>query len=376
MLPRGNVSLPALFVLPCSSYILSIFRGLHVNLLSTFFTYIFGLKLTLRLPRRNVLSWSNFIIRQELCVFDTANGADKLIFSYKKTKPEMLHESPPIFHPSEPMVAWPVGYESLLLANFSEGMKRVHSHRATSRKGKANHLFTIVQLQIIDSDLRTARQLSMNLHFSECGQYLHVGTVEAVRMLDKKKRTIQAPKVYGLTVVIQTLRISTSKSSINRPVTIAKKIHNLGIWKKIYFPTIPYTWTWTKSAAYFCINGLTLRVYKIPLAVPGAQFPDNEPITTPLETVFLPHSAQERSVQFFPPSLTAGLSTVIIGPQYGSEPSAAIGVYLKENDLGPWVDVKEKEDANSLRGLKRRATGKFEEFDTDDDCDIIPYDAI
>ena len=327
-------------------------------------------------PSRDVISWSNFVIRQELCVFNTADGAEKLIFSYKKTKPEMLHESPPIFHPSKPIVAWPVGYESLLLANFSEGMKYIHSHRPTSRKGRTNQLFSTMKLQIPDSDLWTARQLSMNLHFSECGQYLHVGTVEAVRMLDKKKRMIQAPKVYGLTVVLQTLQISTSKSSINRPVTIAKRIHNLGIWKKLYFPTLPYTWTWTKSTAYFCINGLTLRVYKIPLAVPGAQIPDNEPITTPLETIFLPHSAQERSVQFFPPSSTAGQSTVIIGPQYGSEPSAAIGVFLNEKDLGPWVDVKEKEDANCLRGLKRRQTGKFEEFDTDDDCDIIPYDAI
>lgn len=215
----------------------------------------------------------------------------------------------------------------------------------------------------------------MNLQFSACGQYLYVGTVEAVRMIEKKKRDIRAQKVYGLTVVITTLRISSSKSSINRPVTIAKKIHNLGIWKKPYFPTIPYTWTWTKSSAYFCINGLTLRVYKIPLATPGVAIPENEPITTPSETIFLPYSAQERSVQFFPASLTAGVSTVIIGPQYGPEPSAATGLYLSEKDLGPWVDVKEKEDANSLKGLKRRATGKFEEFDTDDDCDIIPYDA-
>jgi len=225
------------------------------------------------------------------------------------------------------------------------------------------------------TNLGTARQLSISLQFSKCGEYLHVGTVEAVRLLDKKKREIRGSKVYGLTVVATTLRISSSKSSINRPVTIAKKIHNLGVWKTLYFPTIPYTWTWTKSAAYFCINGLTLRVYKIPLAVPGIPIREDDPVTTPSQTIFLPHSAQERAVQFFPPSPRATHSTVTIGPQYGPESSPAIGVYLRDKDLGPWVDVKEKEDANSLKGLKRRATGKFEEFDTDDDCDIIPYDA-
>lgn len=225
-----------------------------------------------------------------------------------------------------------------------------------------------------ESDRQIARQLSMNLRFSECGQYLHVGSVEGVRMLEKKRNLAGAPKVYALSIVVHTLRISSQEPHTHRPTLVTKQVHNLGIWKKLFFPTIPYTWTWTQANVYFSINGLTLRVYKIALPVPGLKVWEDVPITTPSETVFLPHSAQERSVQYFPPRRPGNPSTVIIGPCYGAEPAPAIGVYLQDQDLGKWMDAKEKDDLNSLRGLKRRATGKFEDFDTDDDCDIIPYD--
>ena len=219
----------------------------------------------------------------------------------------------------------------------------------------------------------------MSLFFSNCGSYLHIGTVEAVRMIDKKQASlVRAAKVYALSFVVTTLQLSTRKPCTERPLLVHRQVHNLGIWKKTYFPTLPYSWTWTKAHAYFCINGLTLRVYKITLPVPGCSSRvtmKDEKILTPSETVFLPYSAQDRTIQFFPPRQPGAASTVIIGPQYGTDPSPAIAVYLQSHDLGTWVDAKEKDDLLKSHGLRRRATGKFEEFDTDDDCDIIPYDA-
>lgn len=67
-------------------------------------------------------------------------------------------------------------------------------------------------------------------------------------------------------------------------------------------------------------------------------------------------------------------STLIIGPRYGPKASPPIGVYLSERDLGPWINVHDKEGEERMRPPKRRFTGAFEEFDEDDDCDIIPFD--
>lgn len=66
-------------------------------------------------------------------------------------------------------------------------------------------------------------------------------------------------------------------------------------------------------------------------------------------------------------------STLIIGPRYGPKASPPIGVYLSERDLGPWINVHDKEGEERMRPPKRRFTGAFEEFD-EDDCDIIPFD--
>lgn len=220
-----------------------------------------------------------------------------------------------------------------------------------------------------------ATQLSMNLHFSENGELLYVATVEAVRLLDKKKSSpASAPKVYELTFVLTTLQISSENPVDERPTVLSQQLHSIGPWKKPYSSVIPYCWTWTKTEAYFSINGLTLQLYKISLAMPENVTANRGPITTPSETVFLPHSAQNRSVQYFPPRKPGAASTVIIGPHYGSEQSPPIGIYLQESDLGEWIDVQEKTDVSVLQRLKRRMTGKFEEFDTDDDCDIIPWE--
>lgn len=200
------------------------------------------------------------------------------------------------------------------------------------------------------------------------------------------------------------MRLSPNDPVRRRPTIISRQCHALGIWTKPFVSILPYSWTWTPAATYFTMTGSKLRVYRIPLPSPhgnstekqakskSAQPFDCTPalITTPSETIFLPRSARERSVHFFPPrepsakeepdSETPGSgssgrnSTLIIGPRYGPKPSPPIGVYLSETDLGPWIDIRDKEGEERMRPPKRRFTGAFEEFDEDDDCDIIPFD--
>ena len=249
-----------------------------------------------------------------------------------------------------------------------------------------------------------ARQISIDLYFSPCGTFLHVGSVEAI--LHKWKGVPSIPsglreKHYSLTFHVTAMRLSPTDPAKRRPTIISRQCHALGIWTKPYVSTLPYSWTWTPTATYFTMTGPKLRVYRIPLTSPQGALAEKQAaakpkkpscctpalITTPSETIFLPRSARERSVHFFPPressadkesqSTTPGNgrnSTLIIGPRYGSKPSPPIGVYLSETDLGPWINIYDKEGEERMRPPKRRFTGAFEEFDEDDDCDLIPFD--
>jgi len=67
-------------------------------------------------------------------------------------------------------------------------------------------------------------------------------------------------------------------------------------------------------------------------------------------------------------------SILLIGPRYGAKPSPPISVYLSKKDLGKWVNVHDKEGEERMKPPRRRWTGAFEQFDEDDDCDIIPFD--
>lgn len=66
-------------------------------------------------------------------------------------------------------------------------------------------------------------------------------------------------------------------------------------------------------------------------------------ITVPKETIFLPPSARNRSVQFFPALEANGDSKVIIGPSYGQNSEPPIGALLQDKDLGGWVLPEEKD---------------------------------
>lgn len=133
------------------------------------------------------------------------------------------------------------------------------------------------------------------------------------------------------------------------------------------------------------------------------------PVFTPMETIFFPRSAQNRSVHFIPPpdiaptataaaspscrlsasesnylrnksketeSDTKGrgkkISRVIIGPKYGATPCPGIRVDLTDQDLGGWIDIKDMaEEELKLLQPQQRLEGPFEHFDVDRDCILV-----
>lgn len=363
----------------------------------------------------SVISWSHFILGQELLVFDTTSTMDKPIFTHSLSESAALHQSAPKVHPQLPLVVWPICAEKLLFVDTSKrnASKRalfsLQSFKATSSKGT---LFLLASRQLDCSPIimiYVARQISIELYFSPCGTLLHLGSVEGIQrklQRDPRIRSSRREKHYDLAFHVTTMRLSPTDPAKRRPTIISRQCHALGVWTKPFVSILPYSWTWTPTATYFTMTGSKLRVYRVPLSSPhagsaeqrttarSAQPSHGTPalITTPSETVFLPRSAQERTVQFFPPrepsandeqpdSETPGsssssrtrASTLIIGPRYGRNPSPPIGVYLTATDLGPWISIHDKEGEERMRAPRRRFTGAFEEFD-EDDCDLIPFD--
>ena len=360
----------------------------------------------------SVISWSGFVPGQEILIFDTTTTMEMPIFTRAVSESTTLHRSAPAIHPLLPLVVWPVCAEKLLFVDTdiaSTSKKRSFSEQSfktTSKKGKISALGTINQIQRFIDNITLAQQISIDIYFSPRGDYLHVGSVEAQRRKPKTGSHITSSlreKHYDLTFHITTMRLSTTNPAKDRPTIVSRQCHALGPWTNPIVSILPYSWTWTPTAAYFTMTGFKLRVYRIPLPSPKDTSAERKTttegsrcspalITTPRETIFLPRSARERSVHFFPsPELSSGSqcgtptgpdtgvgnksnSTLIIGPRSGPKASPPIGVYLNERDLGPWINVYEKEGEERMRPPKRRFTGAFEDFDEDDDCDIIPFD--
>ena len=94
----------------------------------------------------SVISWSRFVLGQELLIFDTTSTMEKPIFTHSLSESAALHQSAPIIHPLMPLVVWPICAGKLLFADTSRkgsSKKRsfsLQSFKATSSKGTLFHM--------------------------------------------------------------------------------------------------------------------------------------------------------------------------------------------------------------------------------------------
>ena len=90
----------------------------------------------------SVISWSQFVLGQELLLFDTTSTMDKPIFTYSLSESAALHQSPPSIHNKLSLVVWPICAEKLLFVDTSKrnaSKKALYSlqpFKATSSKGR------------------------------------------------------------------------------------------------------------------------------------------------------------------------------------------------------------------------------------------------
>ena len=82
------------------------------------------------------VSCSDLALVQELTVFDTHVAEARLLYRFSRKSEVLMFDSPPIFHPTAPLVVWLMSRDQLLFGNFeaqSECIHRIPSPRYKSK---------------------------------------------------------------------------------------------------------------------------------------------------------------------------------------------------------------------------------------------------
>lgn len=297
-------------------------------------------------------------------IYDTMNKLQKPIFHYSQYVGRNLFSSPPVFHPSKPLLVWPLGAGEVLFANYM-----------------GNTYFT----RLLCSSGFGSCQVFVKPHFSSNGDFLHFAALEAQNAEKSEDSDGKSPAHVLLTLQVSTHRLSTRKTVSSPPHLIFRTTVFLGKTATVSVSALPYTLTWTDQILYFVKRDTKLNVTRIPLFRPS-KTGDQTVVCYPCDDIHLPRTATMRDVHYHPPREGAknnmeGLGTIIIG-SYSSRPaqwmlvprhavSPPICVYVSEQrDLGGWIrkaDVADTEQKHKATG--GRLQGKFEHFDRQEDCD-------
>jgi hypothetical protein len=198
--------------------------------------------------------------------------------------------------------------------------------------------------------------------------------MEATSLINTKRPSQSSDsKACSLTLVTTTLRVSQADIAAQQPQKIAQTSYSFRFLFRPFTSVLPYTYTWTDTAVFVSLSDSILRLYKIPLTTTLPHGPEESLITSPRNIIFLPRSAHNRTVQFFPPRRPGYDSKIIIGPRYGSAHTPPIAMYLNDEDLGSWEDSQLNDDRTGLKDIRSHDIDDVEQWDPDD-CDIEHLD--
>ncbi|KAJ2913048.1 hypothetical protein MD484_g7364, partial [Candolleomyces efflorescens] len=349
--------------------------------------------------------------RATIAVFDTTSGSSICVFRKQIPLRCKLYASPPAFHPSKPLVVWPLGDGDILFIDYEKST-------SFTRRLRPSTPFT--------------RQISIQCAFSSCGQYMHIAALEGRRPDPKtavkaEKHKVALPPIH-LALLASTYRLSSKKTARSPPYLIHRIRIDLRPVKSINTRQLPFNLTWTKDYLYIAASWKLLQVWRVPLfsdVEPSdlnkgdkteAKCDDSQPVMAPEKTLFMPKTCTHRSVRFFPAiegdapisaRIVVGHEVSVVddqpkGPQslvplFGThpapeidtqkpekEPSAAPSLFFEfpvvcyldeEKNLGEWVDSMSRTKITENLGigaLDIRMEG-MEKFNPDDDCELEPY---
>ncbi|KAL3253299.1 hypothetical protein ABHI18_009601 [Aspergillus niger] len=304
--------------------------------------------------------------RTSIRVYDATRKERIPVFHFTCFIKDRLFDSPPVFHPFKPLIVWPLGDGEILFANYE---RNTYFTRGLCRSGYGScHIF-------------------IKAHFSGDGQHLHLAALEAreAAKSDKEEASIL------LSLQVSTHRLSEHKTANSPPRMIFRTTVELGSTPRLSVSSLPHFLTWSDTHLFFTSRNAKLDVLRIPLFRPAGDKVDLN-ICSLQEPIFLPRSIEARNMYFFPSQGTTKKiprkketksATLILGAQT-CLPSQGIlvprhmcyppiAVFLREDKDLIWACKSSNEEARKINNACGRLRGKFESFDHNEDCDIIPY---
>ncbi|PYH94744.1 hypothetical protein BO71DRAFT_224781 [Aspergillus ellipticus CBS 707.79] len=308
--------------------------------------------------------------RTSIRVYDATRKEQIPIFHFTCFIKGGLFDSPPVFHPSKPLLVWPLGGGEILFADYEK-----------------NSYFT---RELCRSRYRSCH-VFIKAYFSRDGQHLHFAALEAH---EAGKKDGDEPQYVILGLQVSTHRLSARKTASSPPRLLFRTTVNLGSTSRLPVSNLPFFTTWTDTHLFFTNRHSKLDVIRIPLF----RLPANTPNLSELnvcylkDPVFLPRSIEARNMYFFPAQESSSKSpskkdaksaTLILGshcclpsqgvivPQHMCYPPMA--VFLREEKDLVWTCKPGTDELQFISISCGRLKGKFESFDRVEDCDIVPY---
>lgn len=251
--------------------------------------------------------------------------------------------------------------------------------------------------------------MTMQSHFSKCGRYLHISSIEA-RIVEKGKhksdrygeepgsnsllasKSAQSATVWAtdprlrsqelvLSAFVTTHRLSGAKTTRSPPRLIHRAIVGLGRYAALSLDNLPITFNWAPEYVYLSLSGHRLNVIRVRLfRSEAAPKGPAEPIAcAPRLPVMLPLSATGRQVHYLPPPSSAGETTDCAGAdRRGIVLMGSYGGYGDRVQLRPSVEVPHRDHCGVDAGHTMPYPCPPVGFYVDEERDFggwVPYEA-
>ncbi|KAK8178822.1 hypothetical protein BC567DRAFT_263432 [Phyllosticta citribraziliensis] len=260
-------------------------------------------------------------LQASIQIFRTSESGLEHLFRLRQPLHLPLFDSPPAIHPRHPLVVWPVGPSTIIFLDYERKTYFI-------RKLRPSKSYT--------------RQVSIKCHFSPCGKFLHIATVEAHRKPKQRNKTKNKPQsdidirsgFLLVSMFVATYRLDNKRPTRSVPVQIRREKILLGIVRKFPVRRLPLTLTWTPEYLYVTRSEKAVYVQRVGLfpegfgkgkmtqhsATPSSAARKDPPrkdptVAEPRDIVFLPSTSTVRSVRFFPETAAMPAKVLI-----GSEP--------------------------------------------------------
>ncbi|KAK4445209.1 hypothetical protein QBC34DRAFT_472741 [Podospora aff. communis PSN243] len=262
----------------------------------------------------------------ELLVFDQTSNLAAPAYRFTQDRGLLTPMSPPALHPTAPLLAWFLGGNQIMFANFETGCHVFY------RDPGWYH-------EILPSAPHTPDCLGFTLKFSDCGRMLRtLALVAPANMADACKGGILAGVVLMSYTLSADLRCEERNPVSQRAVSHCLTRLDMDSW------ATRFSVTWRQDHAYVCLGQHEMRVLRFNLAQtanPGLGSLQPGPVSALAVKDTLPASAIARTAYFIPGIIG---STVVFGARQPPRTAAPFSVSFAAESTGQWVSAVSPQD--------------------------------